>query len=70
MPTIRNAARRDSAALAAKPFNIYKRQCGVKLHLLPDFLIGAHAAAANQSVLTRNAARYRSYFPRSAFLAP
>jgi predicted nucleic acid-binding protein len=34
------------------------------------FFIGAHAAVAGYRLLTRAAARYRSYFPRLSLIAP
>ena len=58
------------AALAAAAFGRYRRQGGVRLLPLPDFFIGAHAAVANLSVLTRNPAGYSSYFPRLTLLGP
>lgn len=54
------------AALAAKAFSLYRSRGGARLHPLPDFFIGAHAAVANLSVLTRDPAGYTSYFPRLA----
>jgi len=37
---------------------------------LPDFFIGAHAEAMGFSVLTVDAARFRTYFPKVRVIAP
>lgn len=58
------------AGLAARAFALYRQRGGSKLKPLPDFFIGAHAAVANLSVLTRDPAGYRSYFPRLQILVP
>ena len=58
------------AALAASAFGLYKRRGGTRTLPLPDFFIGAHAAVANLSVLTRDSAGYATYFPRLALLGP
>ena len=58
------------AALTAKAFGLYRRRGGARLLPLPDFFIGAHAAVANLSVLTRDPAGYSSYFPRLSLLGP
>ena len=58
------------AALAASAFGLYKRRGGARTLPLPDFFIGAHAAVANLSVLTRDPAGYSTYFPRLALLGP
>jgi predicted nucleic acid-binding protein len=58
------------AALTAKAFALYRQRGGAKSLPLPDFFIGAHAAVANLSVLTRDPSGYASYFPRLALLSP
>jgi predicted nucleic acid-binding protein len=37
---------------------------------LPDFYIGPHAAIAGFDLLTRDARRYRQYFPTVTGIAP
>jgi predicted nucleic acid-binding protein len=59
-----------SAPLTAAVYAEYKRRGGSKQKPLPDFYIGAHAAVANLSVLTRDPSPYRSYFAKLAVLAP
>jgi len=58
------------ASVAAAAFALYRRRGGAKQKTLPDFFIGAHAAVSNLSVLTRDAASYKSYFARLAVVAP
>ena len=58
------------AALAARAFNLYRRRGGARLLPLPDFFIGAHAAVANLSVLTRDPSGYSTYFPLLSLLEP
>jgi predicted nucleic acid-binding protein len=60
----------EAAFLAGKAFLRSRRGGGVKRSPLPDFLIGAHAAIAGYRLLTRDAARYRTYFPRLELIAP
>ncbi len=60
----------DAAFLAGKAFLAYRRAGGARRSPLPDFLIGAHAAVAGYRLLTRDAARYRIYFPRLELVAP
>jgi hypothetical protein len=60
----------DAAFLAAKCFERYRRGGGGRTSPLPDFFIGAHAAVAGLSLLTRDPRRYRTYFPRLRLIAP
>jgi len=48
----------------------YRRAGGSRERTLPDFLIGAHAETRGHRLLTRDAARYRSYFPSVDILSP
>ena len=66
----REAIPYEAAFLAGKCFLAYRKQGGTKRSPLPDFFIGAHAAIAGYRLLTRDAARYRSYFPRLQLIAP
>ena len=60
----------EAAFLAGKAFVRYRRGGGTRTCALPDFFIGAHAAVANIRLLTRDAARYRTYFPRIEIICP
>lgn len=60
----------EAAFLAGKCFLEYRRGGGAKRSPLPDFYIGAHAAVAGYRLLTRDASRYRTYFPRLDLIAP
>ena len=59
-----------AAFLAGKCFAAYRRAGGSKRSPLPDFYIGAHAAVEGMPLVTRDAARYRTYFPRLELIAP
>jgi predicted nucleic acid-binding protein len=48
----------------------YRRSGGVRDRTLPDFFIGAHAMVRSHRLLTRDAARYRSYFPAVEIISP
>ncbi|HUQ62792.1 MAG TPA: type II toxin-antitoxin system VapC family toxin [Acidimicrobiales bacterium] len=60
----------ESAFLAGKAFLDYRRNKGSRSSTLPDFFIGAHAAVADLALLTRDAARYRTYFPTVQLRSP
>lgn len=59
-----------AAFLAGRAFVQYRRRGGKTTAPLPDFYIGAHAAVAGHALLTRDARRYRDYFPRLRVIAP
>ena len=60
----------ESAFLAGKAFLDYRRNGGAWSSTLPDFFIGAHAAVAELRLLTRDATRYRTYFPSVQLTSP
>jgi predicted nucleic acid-binding protein len=60
----------EAAFLAGHAFLKYRRAGGTRRSPLPDFYIGAHAAIAGLTLLTRDARRYRSYFPTIRIVAP
>ncbi len=60
----------EAAFLAGKAFLRYRRRGGSRLSPLPDFYIGAHAAVADFRLLTRDATRYRTYFPTVELISP
>ena len=61
---------RPALFLAGKAFAQYRRRGGSKTQVLPDFFIGAHAAVMAWPLLTRDANRYRTYFPSLRVIAP
>ena len=56
--------------IAAQAFLKYRRIGGAKTSPLPDFYIGAHAEAEGHTLVTRDAARYRTYFPNVQLISP
>lgn len=61
---------RPALFLAGKAFQRYRSAGGRRTGVLPDFFIGAHAVIADAALITRDAARYRSYFPGMVLIAP
>lgn len=60
----------EAGFLAARCYVRYRRGGGSRRSPLPDFCIGAHAAVERYELLTRDAARYRSFFPSLRIVAP
>lgn len=69
-PLVRLALPYGAGFRAGQAFVAYRREGGARRAPLPDFYIGAHALTARLPLLTRDAARYRRYFPRLALIAP
>lgn len=59
-----------AAFLAARCYQTYRRRGGTRTAPLPDFFIGAHAAVLGMRLLTRDATRYRTYFPTLELISP
>jgi predicted nucleic acid-binding protein len=60
----------EAAFLAGKAYVQYRERGGKRRSILPDILIGAHAAIAGYRMLTRDPRRYRSYFPTLELISP
>ena len=67
---VREALPWEAAFLAARAFLIYRHQGGQRRSPLPDFYIGAHAAVAGHTLLTRDPRRYQYYFPQLRIVSP
>lgn len=61
---------RPALFVAAKAFKAHRARGGTRTGVLPDFFIGAQAAVSRMSLLTRDATRYRTYFPTLTLIAP
>ena len=61
---------KEALFLAGKAFLAYRRNKGRTLSVLPDFFIGAQAAVLDLDLVTRDAGRYRTYFPTVRLITP
>jgi len=59
-----------AAFLVGKAFVLYRRRGGTRSSPLPDFFIGAHAAVTGHQLITRDPARFTSYFPSLNLISP
>jgi predicted nucleic acid-binding protein len=53
----------ESVVLAGTIFKAYRRKGGPREHLIPDFLIGAHATTQSNQLAAADRGYLRSYFP-------
>ncbi len=60
----------EAGFLAGKAFARYRRAHGSRTSPLPDFCIGTHAAIAGMALLTRDASRFRTYYPTLELVCP
>ena len=60
----------EAGFLAGKRFLRYRRRGGAKTSTLSDFYIGALALVDGLALVTRDATRYRTRFPRLPLVAP
>ena len=61
---------RPAARLAGKAYATYVQRGGSRTGVLPDFFIGAQAQAEGWTILTRDKARYKTYFPKVQLICP
>lgn len=61
---------KEALFLSGKVYMQYRRNKGTKSHPLPDFYIGAHAQVTKMQLITRDTARYETYFPNVQLILP
>ena len=61
---------REALFSTGRAFLAYRKHGGSRTSPLPDFFIGAHALALGLPLLTRDTARYKTYFPKLKLIAP
>jgi len=61
---------REALFLAGKVFLNYRKNKGTKSSTLPDFFIGAHASVSSFDLITRDTAKYKTYFPNIKLICP
>jgi len=59
----------ESAYLAGQTFLRYRREGGPRLHLIPDFLVAAHATIQAERLAAIDRGYLRRYFPDLAILS-
>lgn len=59
-----------SARLAGRLFRQYRDEGGPRNHLVPDFLIGAHALGQADRIAAKDRGYLRRYFPKLTIVSP
>lgn len=60
----------QSAILAGRVFTRYRKAGGPRTHLVPDFIVAAHASLQADRLLTSDRGYTRRYFPKLKLLTP
>lgn len=60
----------EASFLAGHAHARHRRAGGARQAILPDFLIGAHAAVTGRPLLTRDPRRVATYIPGATLIAP
>jgi predicted nucleic acid-binding protein len=60
----------EAAFLAGHAHANYRRAGGARQAVLPDFLIGAHAAVTKRPLLTRDPRRVATHIPGAVLISP
>jgi predicted nucleic acid-binding protein len=60
----------EALFLGSQAHRLYRRRGGTKASVLPDFLIGAHAAVLRVPILTRDPRRFTRYFANLELVSP
>jgi predicted nucleic acid-binding protein len=61
---------REALFIAGRSFQRYRAAGGTRTGVLPDFFIGAHAVVNKAPLVTRDAQRFRTYFPEILLISP
>jgi predicted nucleic acid-binding protein len=60
----------EASFLAGHAHAAYRRAGGARQAVLPDFLIGSHAAVTRRPLLTRDPRRVATYIPGAELISP